>query len=179
VLAGEEGETKGQPPVPPAQALGGTRWLRERASRGMGACDGGQKARRRLPKAMKTWAQLARPRPALRLLPAGQRRDGQRLFERGQALGHQGTPGRPTQTCPRGVHGRGKPQGAPAPKTGRQRPQDPSPGQAPPATARPRAATAIQAHHAEACLRALRRPWAPGRSKPPRSAKATQGGPRL
>jgi hypothetical protein len=179
VLAGEEGEPKGQPPGPPAQALGGTSGLRARARRCLWACAGGTPERRRLQKALQTWAQRARQRPAVRLVPAGERRDGHRLVERGQALGNQGQPGRPQQTCTRGVHVRVQHTGAQAQKTGSPRPQDPSPWQAQPAPARPMAATDSQAPQAAAFLRALRRTWAPGRRTPPREAKAPKGWQRL
>ena len=179
MLAGEEGETKGQPPVPPAQALGGTRGLRERASRGMGACDGGQKARRRFQKAMKTLAKIARQTHDLRLFPDGESRYGHLLFEIGNELVNNGKPGRPKKTFKRGVHVRVKNKGAQAHKKGRKRPKYQSPWKEHPETARTIEETDIHANHAEAFFSALRRKCATFRRKTNMYAKATKGLQRL
>src|SRR5262249_54784416 len=66
-----------------------------------------------------------------------------------------------------------------AQKQGRKRPTYPRPWRAHPATARSMAATASQANHADAFLRALRRPWATFRRKTNREAQATKGWQRL
>jgi hypothetical protein len=145
----------------------------------MWALDGGKKDRRRFQKAMQTLAKIARQTHDLRLFPDGERRDGQLLFEIGHELVKNGKPGRPKKTFKRGVHVRVQHKGAQAHKKGRQRPKYQSPWKAPPETARPLAATDIQAHHAEAFLSALRRKWATCRRKTTMYAKATKGWPRL
>src|SRR5262249_52087718 len=122
---------------------------------------------------------LARQPHALSLLTDGARRSGHRLFALCHARGPKGKPGRPKKTCTKGGHVRLKHTGAQAQKQGRKRPTYPRPWRAHPATARSMAATASQANHADAFLRALRRPWATFRRKTNREAQATQGWQRL
>src|SRR6267142_2088430 len=74
---------------------------------------------------------------------------------------------------------RGKHTGSPAQKKGPKRPTYQSLWREHPETARPIAETDIHAHHAEAFWRALRRQWAPCRSKTKTSATATTGWQRL
>jgi len=151
----------------------------ERARRCLGAFDGGTKERTRCKQALKSVDQMARPTPARTLWTAGARRDGHRRFALGHALVHKGTPGRPKQTCKKGVHVRGKHTGSPAQKKGPKRPTYQSPWREHPETARTIAETDIHAHHAEAFWRALRRQWAPCRSKTKTYATATTGWQRL
>jgi len=77
------------------------------------------------------------------------------------------------------VHFSIKNQGTPAHKKGRKRPTYPSPWREHPETARTIAETDSHAHHAEACLSALRRTCATFRRKTNMYAKATTGLQRL
>jgi hypothetical protein len=165
--------------VPPEQSLGWTLWLMERASRCIWALDGGKKERRRCQKAMKPLSPMARQPHDVRLCTDGERRAGNRLFERGQALVKNGKPGRPKKTVQSGVHVRGKHNGAQAQKKGRKRPTSQSPWKAHPEPARTLEETEIPAHQAEAFWSALRRQCAPFRRQTHRYAKATKGLQRL
>jgi len=151
----------------------------DRASRFLWAFDGGTKDRQRCKQALKSLDQMARPTPARTLLTDGERRDGHRLFALWHALVNNGQPGRPKQTCKKGVHVRVKHTGSPAHKKGPKRPKYQSPWREHPETARTIAETDIHANHAEAFWRALRRQCAPLRSKTKTYAKATTGWQRL
>jgi hypothetical protein len=175
VIEGDEAYPKVQKNVPPDQSSGGTILLMDRASRFIGEFDGGKTDRRRFQKARKPLDKLARQTHDLSIFTDGERRDGNLLFEICYDLVHKGKPGRPKQTCTRGVHVRIKHKGAPAHQKGRKRPKYQRPWNEHPETARTIAETNIHANHAEAFFSALRRRGATFRRKANRYAKATTG----
>ena len=179
VLEGDEVYTKVQKNVPPAQSLGWTILLMDRASRFIWALDCGKKDRRLFQKAIKTLEKIARQTHDLSIFTDGERRSGNLLFEICYDLVHNGKPGRPKKTFKRGVHFRIKNKGAQVHKKGRKRPKYQSPWKEHPETARTIAETDIHANHAEAFFSALRRKCAIFRRKTNMYAKATTGLQRL
>lgn len=179
VLEGDEVYTKVQKNVPPAQSLGWTILLMDRASRFIWALDCGKKDRRLFQKAIKTLEKIARQTHDLSIFTDGERRSGNLLFEICYDLVHNGKPGRPKKTFKRGVHFRIKNKGAQVHKKGRKRPKYQSPWKEHPETARTIAETDIHANHAEAFFSALRRKCATFRRKTNMYAKATTGLQRL
>ena len=139
----------------------------------------GKTERQRWQKAITSLDKIARQPPDLRIVTDGERRYGHRLFALCPERVNNGQPGRPKKTCKKGVHVRLKHTGAHAHKKGRKRPNSQSPWRAPPVTARTMAETDIQANHAAAFFRALRRQWATFRRKTNTDAKATKGWQRL
>ena len=139
----------------------------------------GKKDRKLFQKAIKSLDSIARQTHDLSLFTDGERRYGHLLFEIGYELVHNGKPGRPKKTFKRGVHVRMKNKGSQAHKKGRKRPTYQRPWREHPATARIIAETDIQANHAEAFFRALRRKCATFRRKTNMYAKATKGLQRL
>ena len=151
----------------------------DRASRFIWALDCGKKDRRLFQKAIKTLDKIARQAHDLSIFTDGERRYGNLLFAICYELVHNGKPGRPKQTCKRGVHFRIKNKGAQAHKKGRKHLKYQSPWREHPDTARTIAETDIHANHAEAFFSALRRKCATFRRKTNMYAKSTRGLQRL
>src|SRR6266446_6647557 len=151
----------------------------DRASRFLWALDCGKKDRKLFKKAIKSLDKIARQTHDRTILTDGERRYGNRLFAIGHALVNNGKPGRPKQTCKKGVHVRVKNTGSQAHKKGPKRPKYQSPWREHPETARTIAETDIHANHAEAFWSALRRKCATFRRKTNTYAKATKGLQRL
>lgn len=179
VIEGDEAYTKVQKNVPADQSLGWTILLLDRASRFIWEIECGKKDRKLFQKAIKSLDKIARQTHDLSIFTDGERRYGNLLFEICHELVKNGKPGRPKQTCKKGVHVRRKNKGSQAHKKGRKRPKYQSPWREHPETARPIAETDIHANHAEAFFSSLRRKCATFRRKTNTYAKSTKGLQRL
>jgi ribosomal protein S8E len=156
-IEGDEIYTRVGKNTPPAESLGWTVALMDRASRFLWELRCGRKDRKLFRRALRILCKLISKTEDLALITDGERRYGSVLFEICHELVHTGKRGRPRKTLKKGMKVRMKNKGSQSHKKGRKRPKYEAPCSEHPDTVQNVENSAIHANHCEGFNSSLRR----------------------